>query len=120
VKLQTLNLGVKLFLTNPAQAKEIFKHVLELAKYDLNYDIRDKARLMRSILFAPAASPTLAQHAQRLFITAKPVPSSAGTEETKGSEYALGSLSHVVGHKALGYLVIPPTPQSPTPLFVSL
>jgi hypothetical protein len=82
--------------------------VLELAKYDLNYDIRDKARLMRGVLFA-SSSPTLAQHAQRLFITTKPAPSNAGTEETKGSEYALGSLSHVVGHKALGYLVCSPT-----------
>jgi AP-3 complex subunit beta len=98
---------VKLFLTNPAQTKEMFKYVLELAKYDLNYDIRDKARLMRGILFAPS-SPTLAQQAQRLFITTKPAPSTAGTEETKGSEYALGSLSHVVGHKALGYLVRQP------------
>lgn len=103
VKLQTLNLGTKLFLTNPAQTKEIFKHVLEMAKYDLNYDIRDKARLMRCILFS-SASPTFAQHAQRLFITTKPAPTTSN-EDSKGSDYALGSLSHIVGHKTVGYLV---------------
>lgn len=105
VKLQILNLGAKLLLTNPAQTKELFKYVLELAKYDLNYDVRDKARVMRGILFT-SSTPTLAQHAQRLFITVKPTPSiSTGSDDSQTSQYALGSLSHIVEHKAFGYLV---------------
>ena len=44
VKLQILSLAVKLILTNPAQTTLLTQYVLNLAKYDMNYDIRDKAR----------------------------------------------------------------------------
>ena len=48
VKLQILNLSVKLILTNPAQTTLLTQYVLNLAKYDMNYDIRDRARSVAS------------------------------------------------------------------------
>jgi hypothetical protein len=37
-----LNLAAKLCLTNPKQTKLLTQYVLNLAKYDMNYDIRDR------------------------------------------------------------------------------
>ena len=50
VKLQILNLAVKLLLTNPQQTTLLTQYVLNLAKYDMNYDIRDRARFLRAVL----------------------------------------------------------------------
>ena len=57
-----LNLAVKLCLTNPAQTKLLAQYVLNLAKYDMNYDIRDRARFIRALLF-PAEGGVLAKQA---------------------------------------------------------
>jgi AP-3 complex subunit beta len=51
VKIQILNLGSKLYLTNPQQTSQLFDYILTLSKYDMSYDVRDKARVMRSMLF---------------------------------------------------------------------
>jgi hypothetical protein len=37
-----LNLAAKLCLTNPKQTKVLTQYVLNLAKYDMNYDLRDR------------------------------------------------------------------------------
>lgn len=50
MKLQVLNLSAKLCLTNPKQTKLLCQYVLNMAKYDLNYDIRDRARFLRTLL----------------------------------------------------------------------
>ena len=47
VKLQALNLGSKLFFHNPDQTKLMFRYILELASFDLNYDVRDRARMLK-------------------------------------------------------------------------
>jgi hypothetical protein len=39
---QVLNLAAKLCLTNPKQTKVLTQYVLNLAKYDMNYDLRDR------------------------------------------------------------------------------
>jgi len=51
VKLQVLNLAAKLCLVNPKQTKLLTQYVLNLAKYDQNYDIRDRARFIRAFVF---------------------------------------------------------------------
>lgn len=50
MKLQVLNLAAKLSLSNPKQTKLLCQYVLNMAKYDLNYDIRAKARFLRTLL----------------------------------------------------------------------
>jgi AP-3 complex subunit beta len=47
VKLQTINLAVKLYLINPKQTSLLLQYILNLAKYDQNYDIRDRARFLK-------------------------------------------------------------------------
>jgi hypothetical protein len=38
---------------NPKQTKKLFKYVMDMCKYDLDYDLRDKARLYRALFFKP-------------------------------------------------------------------
>jgi AP-3 complex subunit beta len=47
VKLQVLNLAVKLHLNNPKQTTLLAQHVFNLARYDANYDVRDRARFLK-------------------------------------------------------------------------
>jgi len=70
VKLQILNLGAKLNLTNSAQTNKIFQYILNLGRYDTNFDVRDRVRLMKVILVGDS-KPILSKNANRLFITKK-------------------------------------------------
>ncbi|KAL6049496.1 AP-3 complex subunit beta [Balamuthia mandrillaris] len=110
VKLQILNLGSKLVLDNPSQTAVLFKYILDLAKYDLNYDVRDRGRLLRSILLG-TDTPNLKEHAARLFTAEKPTPVSLAEQDAEEERYHLGSLSHLVDHMAVGYTPIPDWPE---------
>lgn len=74
VKLQILNLAVKLVLTNEAQTKLLCQYVLTLARYDQNYDIRDRSRLLRQILFPQNENSVLTKNAKKIFLATKPAP----------------------------------------------
>lgn len=50
VKLQTVNLAAKLCIANAKQSKVLCQYVLNLAKYDMNYDIRDRARFLHQLV----------------------------------------------------------------------
>ena len=50
MKLQTVNLAAKLCIANAKQSKLLCQYVLNLAKYDQNYDIRDRARFLRQLV----------------------------------------------------------------------
>jgi AP-3 complex subunit beta len=123
VKLQTLNLAAKLYIfyaslaepeTAPVETKTIFntvglllQYVFNLAKYDLNYDIRDRCRLLRKILVEDK-SPFLKQHAKALFVTEKPSPiTKAPTDSSLEDKFALGTLAHVLNQATKNYLPIP-------------
>ncbi len=129
VKMQILNLGAKLHLTNPEQSTAIFHYVLDLAKFDMNYDVRDRTRLMRVLLIdGENKASTLASHAKTLFINQKPAPSiatSSGRDlciaircfvyislalRADRQRFMLGSLSHIVNHSTLGYQTLPDFP----------
>jgi len=110
VKLQVLTLGAKLILASdpePPQPRllEILRYVLQLAKYDVNYDIRDRARLIRLLIFAEgegAANTEVRKNAKSLFLTEKPVPAfESVTDLCTG--FLLGTLSHVIHDTAPGY-----------------
>jgi len=54
VKYQILNLGAKLVSVDPQpQNLLLFEYVLNLSRYDINYDIRDKARFYRALILNP-------------------------------------------------------------------
>lgn len=42
VKLQTLNLSVRLWVTDRKKCQLLIEYVLKLARYDRSYDIRDR------------------------------------------------------------------------------
>lgn len=71
-----MNLAVKLFLTNPAQTTLLCQYVLKQAKYDQNYDIRDRSRFLNNILFPPEQfkDSVLSKHANNIFLAEKPAP----------------------------------------------
>jgi len=86
VKLQILNLATKLSITNPKQTRLLCQFVFNLAKYDLNYDIRDRARFLRQLIMPAAAgasagddkpasgSGALTKHVKKIFLATKPAP----------------------------------------------
>ena len=52
VKLQAVTLGAKLLVLCPSDRTLILlnRYVLSLARYDLNFDVRDRARMIGSLL----------------------------------------------------------------------
>jgi vesicle coat complex subunit len=88
----------------------LFQYVLSLAKYDLNYDIRDRGRLIRKIFFNPTdETKTLRSLATQLFITQKPTPTLTPLSDTEslGQRYAVGTLSHFLSQYVRNYQPIP-------------
>lgn len=74
VKLQIINLAVKLHVTNPTKVNLLVQYVLNLAKYDQNYDIRDRARFLRALILNNDKCPTLAKHLKKIILSSKPAP----------------------------------------------
>eukprot|EP00013_Stygamoeba_regulata_P015458 CAMPEP_0177669180 /NCGR_PEP_ID=MMETSP0447-20121125/23279_1 /TAXON_ID=0 /ORGANISM="Stygamoeba regulata, Strain BSH-02190019" /LENGTH=1036 /DNA_ID=CAMNT_0019175981 /DNA_START=170 /DNA_END=3280 /DNA_ORIENTATION=+ len=109
VKLQILTLGAKLYLSNPEQTHLIFQYVLNLCKYDRNYDIRDRARLIRGTIYTDTL-PAMRAHGKRLMFATKQPPEMERPSEER-ARFALGSLSHVVNHVVSGYDPIPDFPE---------
>ncbi|XP_054288038.1 AP-3 complex subunit beta-2 [Macrosteles quadrilineatus] len=106
VKLQVLNLAVKLYLTNPAQTRLLCQYVFSLARYDQNYDIRDRSRFLRQ--FVLTENP-LSQYAKQIFLATKPAPQLISKFQDQ-EELQLGSLSHYINTRAAGYHDLPQFP----------
>ncbi|XP_046400487.1 AP-3 complex subunit beta-1 [Ischnura elegans] len=112
VKLQILNLAIKLYLTNPKQTHLLCQYVFNLAKYDHNYDIRDRARFLRQFIFAENSK--LSKHAKKIFLASKPAPVLESRFKDR-DHFQLGSLSHYINSRAVGYHDLPPFPEVPPP-----
>ena len=64
MKLQLLSLAAKVQVLVPDMPPNLLlliRHVFNLARYDENYDVRDRARMLSSLLIGFAASEKLAQ-----------------------------------------------------------
>lgn len=110
VKLQILNLSVKLYLTNPQQTELLCQYVFNLARYDENYDIRDRARFLKPFIFPADGNETiLSKNARKIFLAAKPAPLLESKYHGR-EQYQLGSLSHYLNIRATGYHDLPPFP----------
>ncbi|KAF2880489.1 hypothetical protein ILUMI_25696 [Ignelater luminosus] len=112
VKLQVLNLAVKLYITNPEETKLLCQYVFNLARYDQNYDIRDRARLLKQ--FTQNQSGKIASQATRIFLATKPAPL-LQSQFTGRERLQLGSLSHYINTRAAGYEPLPSFPEHPPP-----
>lgn len=98
-------------------AKKILSYVLELAKFDLNYDVRDRARVLRKLLSCYFTSSEIEEKekadnneieipvllAEHVFgENVKP-----SIETVNNRFYLPGSLSQIVFHAAPGYEPLP-------------
>uniref|UniRef100_A0A8C8YF78 AP-3 complex subunit beta n=1 Tax=Prolemur simus TaxID=1328070 RepID=A0A8C8YF78_PROSS len=110
VKLQIINLAAKLYLTNSKQTKLLTQYVLSLAKYDQNYDIRDRARFTRQLIVPSEQGGALSRHAKKLFLAPKPAPVLESSFKDR-DHFQLGSLSHLLNAKATGYQELPDWPE---------
>ncbi|KAJ3595874.1 hypothetical protein NHX12_002286 [Muraenolepis orangiensis] len=109
VKLQIINLAAKLYLTNSKQTKLLTQYVLNLAKYDQNYDIRDRARFIRQLIVPTDKCGALSKYAKKLFLALKPAPVLESPFKDR-DHFQLGSLSHLLNTKAGGYQELPDWP----------
>lgn len=111
MKLQVLNLAVKLHLTNPLQTELLCQYVFNLARYDQNYDIRDRARFLKQFIFPADGKPTiLSKNARKIFLASKPAPLLESKYHGR-EQFQLGSLSHYLNIRATGYHDLPMFPE---------
>lgn len=112
VKLQILTLATKLYLSNPKQTRLLCQYVYNLAKYDTNYDIRDRARLTRALVFPPQGHEDnkLAKHAKKIFLASKPPPLQHSSFKDR-EQFQLSTLSHLINSRAAGYRDLPDFPE---------
>ncbi|XP_071322061.1 AP-3 complex subunit beta-1 isoform X1 [Trachinotus anak] len=102
VKLQTVNLAAKLYLINSKQTKLLTQYILNLGKYDQNYDIRDRTRFIRQLIVPNEKSGALNKYARRILLAPKPAPVLESAFKDR-DRYQLGTLSHSLNIKATGY-----------------
>eukprot|EP00668_Euglena_longa_P036216 GGOE01046550.1.p1 GENE.GGOE01046550.1~~GGOE01046550.1.p1 ORF type:complete len:735 (-),score=272.85 GGOE01046550.1:269-2170(-) len=124
-KLQILTLGVKLFLGDlpdprvKSRVADIFQFVLQMAKYDVEYDVRDRTRMLRVLLFPKEeteAARALQTKAPVVLLSEKATPEFESKPQDQ-SRFQLATMSHLVNHTAAGYVPLPPFPDSqPDPL----
>lgn len=69
----------------PFQTKLLTQYILNLGKYDQNYDIRDRTRFIRQLIVPNEKSGTLNKYARRILLAPKPAPVLEST--FKGSSY---------------------------------
>ncbi|KAL2862361.1 AP-3 complex subunit beta [Aspergillus lucknowensis] len=73
----------------------LWRYILLLARYDTSYDLRDRARLYKSLL----SSPSSTQIANLLLLAPKPVPHAPSPSETR-KDLQIGSSTLVLGSDA--------------------
>ncbi|KAK6188892.1 hypothetical protein SNE40_004974 [Patella caerulea] len=110
VKLQILNLAAKLCITNAKQCKLLCQYVFNLAKYDQNYDIRDRSRFLRQLILPGENGSALAKYAKKIFLATKPAPVLESKFKDR-DHYQLGTLSHLLNIKCHGYQELPEWPE---------
>lgn len=69
-----MNGNIKFTCSFSSQTKLLTQYVLNLAKYDQNYDIRDRARFIRQLIVPTEKSGALSKYAKKLFLALKPAP----------------------------------------------
>lgn len=109
VKLQVLNLAVKLILNNPEQTTLLSQHVFNLARYDANYDVRDRARFLKPFIGGDEKTPILQRNAKKIFLATKPAPQ-IENRYTGREAYQLGTMSHYLNMRVNRYQDLPNFP----------
>jgi AP-3 complex subunit beta len=129
VKLQTMTLAAKLYVASHPSAnvtiervpfdrerlKLLVNFVFQLAKYDVNYDVRDRGRFLKQLLNEMDNRESGLQLASRILLTSKRVANGleagTGMERHHQSCYRVGTLSHYLGKQVSGYTELPDYPE---------
>jgi vesicle coat complex subunit len=130
-RLQILNLAVRAYLVLPTEQPValLFKYIMDLCKYDMDLDIRDKSRFYRAIFFRkkPTQNPDLTPEEQQneelitilpqeakdqlrtILLQPRP-PTENLALTTIRDHYQFGTISHALTRKVSGYapLCVPP------------
>lgn len=135
VKLQILNLAAKIVAWSRSEDEEIagefvrgvsnkvrlqlLEYVVSCARYDKDYDVRDKARIMNYLFLSSEANPKLVNAACKALLSRKPIPPSPDTdgaselEDELASDVVIGSMAHVLPGKRLdGFRPLEPWAQA--------
>ncbi|XP_047330005.1 AP3-complex subunit beta-A isoform X2 [Impatiens glandulifera] len=119
MKLQILNTAAKVQVNAEDEDirthNKILSYVLELAKYDSSYDVRDRARVLKKLLPCNVSSDYMKEEANylphnRSVQLAECLFKRGAKQQAKpndGRFYLPGSLSHLVLHAAPGYEPLP-------------
>ncbi|KAG1466806.1 hypothetical protein G6F56_004620 [Rhizopus delemar] len=115
-KLQTITLSAKLICLNPEHPTLILlnQYLLGLARYDVDYDVRDRARFLRALTIAQgeekAGLNLLKQNLKDILLSNNESPViESGTQEA--SSYMVGSLSLLAHQPLPGYEPLPDFPE---------
>ncbi|CAI2312609.1 unnamed protein product [Caenorhabditis sp. 36 PRJEB53466] len=106
VKLEALKLAVKLWLVKREDCEKIVQYVFQLARFDLSYDVRDRCRFLRNLMFN---TEILSQHMEEIFMSKKPAPALISSFKER-DQFQLGSLSHVLNQRCTKYINLPDFP----------
>lgn len=123
-KQQILSFAIKLSLrrSEDEPVQTIMQYVLELARYDVDTDLRDRSRFVTALMglapttegeeeqeFDADALEKLNQHAQGVMLAPKlpPVTLLGGVDVDGRQLFNLGSLSSLMRHRSLNYEDIP-------------
>uniref|UniRef100_A0A158R5Y3 AP-3 complex subunit beta n=1 Tax=Syphacia muris TaxID=451379 RepID=A0A158R5Y3_9BILA len=107
VKLQIISLAAKLYLIDKENCELLVHYVLQLARYDPSYDVRDRRRFIYNLLFG---NSKLSAHALDIFMTAKPSPVMQNTFKDR-EQFQLGTLSHFLNQRCNRYIDLPNFPE---------
>jgi len=134
VKVQILNLACILFLINQQKLAPLFKYVMDLCKYDVSFDLRDRARLLRALFFkkrkeSVAASPstggsdavvdnTEVKEMLKQVLQIQNPPAVLPQQFHERDTLQIGTLSHLVKKPIEGYSPLPQFPAASTPASV--
>ncbi|KAJ1363150.1 hypothetical protein KIN20_022942 [Parelaphostrongylus tenuis] len=107
VKVETLKLAVKLWMIRRQESEKLVHYVLQLARFDLSYDIRDRCRFLRNLLFN---TDVLSKYAEQIFMAKKPSPTLQSSFKER-EQFQLGTLSHALNQRCSRYQDLPNFPQ---------
>ncbi|KAJ2652217.1 AP-3 complex subunit beta [Coemansia sp. RSA 1287] len=96
---------------------KVHAHVFTLARYDVSYEVRDRARSLRGLCPLPGYDDALVEAAPHVLAIASELLGSAeslaAARTRPEPEFTLGSLSLTVGRKMRGYEPLPDWPAQP-------
>ncbi|OBZ82141.1 AP-3 complex subunit beta-2 [Choanephora cucurbitarum] len=108
-KLQTITLSAKLICLNPTHPtlNQLNQYLLNLARYDTSYDVRDRARFLRALTLQSVDEKQglqqIKQHLPSILLSHKQPPVVQPTDSQNASDYNIGSLSLLAHQPLPGY-----------------